>query len=103
MYAAPYAVFYRSTSSPPYYATEGTAAACHVALNVPGDPNPPIVTPVMYTGLGWTEIPLVRLRTFYSCAVVPTEAKWAVYNVFVYDDGAFYWLYPNWDKYVELR
>jgi hypothetical protein len=60
-------------------------------------------------GYGWLNVQAPHTYLVFSGAVVPSDAKYAVYNSYVYytSDVSYYnaheWLYPDWDRYVVLR
>lgn len=60
-------------------------------------------------GYGWLNVQASHTYLVFSGAVVPSDAKYAVYNSYVYytSNVSYYnahgWLYPDWDRYVVLR
>jgi hypothetical protein len=97
-WVAPYAIFYAPTVAPPYYSKGGTitgfyyvdGGAAHTALR--------------HAGLGWVHLSQGKTVSVYSQACVPSNAKWSVYNVYMYYNKGFRgWLYPKWDQNAQLR
>ena len=59
---------------------------------------------IPYKNHNWLLVPAGRSITVYSQAVVPSDAKWALYNDNTYYNAGFHgWLYPGWDKHLLLR
>lgn len=60
-------------------------------------------------GYGWFNVEAPHTYLVFSEPVVPSDAKYAVYNSYAYytSDVSYYnthgWLYPDWDRYVVLR
>ncbi len=60
-------------------------------------------------GYEWLNVQAPHTYLIFSGPVVPSDAKYAVYNSYVYytSDVSYYnahgWLYPDWDRYVVLR
>ena len=96
---APFAIFYKQTAAPGY-ARDGDAVARYVYDDTAGN-----WTAVHhYSGYDWFNALAGHTYHVYSDPVVPEGAKWTVYNVQLYYEGAFHgWLYPDWDKYATLR
>jgi hypothetical protein len=95
-WVAPSAKLYLQTETPPGYALDGTATGHYV--------NNATTFTIPYAGLGWVHILPGQTYRIYSQAVVPSDAKWALYNADTFYNGDFHGLlYPNWDKYVTLR
>jgi len=99
-WVAPYAIFYEQTATAPGYARVGDAVARYVYDDTAGN-----WTAVHhYNGYEWFNALAGHTYHVYSDPTVPEGAKWAVYNVQLYYDGAFHgWSYPDWDKYATLR
>ena len=56
-----------------------------------------------YGGYGWVDVLPNTAITVYSEAIVPVNVKWVSYNAQLYNNGISYgWLYPSWDKYVNV-
>ena len=95
-WVAPYANFYKPTAASGY-AKIGNAT---VFQAWDGHTSVPVFP---YKTLNWLLVPAGRSITAYSRTVVPSDAKWALFNVNTYYNGGFQgWLYPSWDKYVTL-
>jgi len=99
-WVAPYAIFYEQTATAPGHARDGDAVARYVYDDTTGN-----WTAVHhYNGYDWFNALAGHAYHVYSDPVVPEGAKWTVYNVQLYYEGAFHgWLYPDWDKYATLR
>ena len=99
-WVAPYAIFYKQTATAPGHARDGDAVARYVYDDTAGN-----WTAVhYYNGYEWFNALAGHTYHVYSDPTVPEGAKWTVYNVQLYYDGAFHgWLYPDWDKYATLR
>jgi hypothetical protein len=60
-------------------------------------------------GYGWLNVEAPHQYLVFSGPVVPSDAKYAVYNSYVYytSNVSYYnthgWLYPDWGRYVMLR
>lgn len=94
-WVAPYAVFYQHTSMPPGY-VKGDSAIGYYR-------NDTSYNATHYAGYGWVDVPPNTAITVYSEAVVPADVKWIAYNAQLYTNGIFYgWLYPSWDKYIDV-
>ncbi len=92
---APFASFYTQTPTPPYYANDGIAVGFY-EMNAAGVQMIP-----QNEGYGWVNVPANTSMMVYSEAVVPPEAKWALYNAQLCNNGTSQsWLYPSWDKYA---
>jgi parallel beta-helix repeat protein len=95
---APVAMLYSQTNTAPGYASEGNVTGLYVS------DGSTVTKTVAYQGYGWAKVPARKTITVYSAGVVPPDAKWAVYNMAVYDNkGGIYWHFPNWDKHAVLR
>jgi nitrous oxidase accessory protein len=93
---APVALIYNKTNATP--ALEVNATGLYVFDGAT------VTKTVAYQGYGWAKVPAHKTITIYSAEVVPLDAKWAAYNMAVYDNkGGIYWHFPNWDKYAILR
>jgi hypothetical protein len=97
---APYAIFYKQTAAAPGHARDGDAVARYAHDDTTGN----WTTAYHSGGYDWFNTLAGHTYRFYSGPVVPTDAKWAVYNAQLYYDGTFHgWLLTNWDKYATLR
>ncbi len=95
---APIAWIYNQTNTTPGYELEVNATGFYVFDGAT------VTKTVSYQGYGWAKVPAHKTVTIYSAEIVPLDAKWAVYNMAVYDNkGGIYWQIPNWDKYAILR
>jgi peptidoglycan/xylan/chitin deacetylase (PgdA/CDA1 family) len=92
---APYAVFYLHIAKPPGY-IKGSSAIGYYRNDTGGNV-------IQYGGYGWVNVLPNTSITVYSEAVVPVNVKWVSYNALLYNKGISYsWLYPSWDKYVDV-
>jgi hypothetical protein len=94
-WVAPYAKFYLQAATPPYYEHDGDATGYYV--------NDGAHFTYQYGGLGWVHVSPGDVVKVYSQAVVPPDARWAVYNAYTYYTYYNGWFYPNWDVYATLR
>jgi C1A family cysteine protease len=95
---APDAMFYKPSAAAPGYAKDGSATGFYVW------DGRAFTHVTSYGGLNWLRVPAGGSVIVYSQAVVPTDARWALYNANAYYNGSFQgWLYPRWDKYMMLR
>ena len=98
-WVAPYATLYTPASKPPYYSKGGSAITGFRYLD-----GGTIHNTVKHAGLGWVHLGAGKTVSVYSQGRVPTNAKWSVYNVYVYHTkDSRGWLYPRWDQYAQLR
>ncbi len=95
---APIAMLYKPANTTSGYEAVGNVTGSYVS---DGTTTTNIIP---YQGYGWAKVPANGVITVYSAAVVPPDAKWAAYNIAVYDNnGGIYWYFPNWDKHSVLR
>jgi phospholipase C len=80
---APHAALYKQSSTPPYYAVDGTAIAIY-AWDIT---NVSFVPVHSYGGLGWLRLQSGHTYRVFSGPVTPPDAKWVVYNAQMYYDG----------------
>lgn len=93
VWVAPVASFYTQPPSPLYSANDNLTVGSYES-NETGVQ----VTP-QYAGYGWVHVSSNASVIVYSEAVVPSEAKWILYNAGLYYNGAFHgWLYSSWEK-----
>jgi hypothetical protein len=95
IWVAPYAKFYKQNTALGYAA--GAVTIGYYTYN--GDA---VATTLKYNGLGWVKVPAGKSITVFSPGVVPLDAKWAVYNAYVYDSAFNGWLY-NDTAYSTMR
>ncbi len=95
-WVAPSAKLYLQTATPPGYAPDGTITGYYV--------NNATTFTTRHGDLGWVHILPGQTYRIYSQAVVPSNAKWALYNANTFYNGNFHGLlYPSWNQYVTLR
>ena len=95
-WVAPSAKLYLQTATPPGYAPDGTITGYYV--------NNATTFTTPHGDLGWVHILPGQTYRIYSQAVVPSNAKWALYNAYTFYNGNFHGLlYPSWNQYVTLR
>jgi parallel beta-helix repeat protein len=95
---APIAMLYRLANTTSGYEAVGNVTGLYVSDGTT------VTNVIPYQGYGWAKVPANGVITIYSAGVVPLDAKWAAYNIAVYDNnGGIYWYFPNWDKHSVLR
>ena len=95
VWVAPYAIFYQRAA--PSSAEIKGDEAVGFYRNDTGD------NLVQYGGYGWANILPNTSITIYSEAVVPIDVSRVAYNAWIYHNGTLHsWLYPGWDKYVDV-
>ncbi len=95
---APIAMLYKPANTTSGYESLGNVTGSYISDGT----TVTNITP--YQGYGWAKVPANGVITVYSAAAVPLDAKWAAYNIAVYDNnGGIYWYFPNWDKHSVLR
>jgi hypothetical protein len=97
-WVAPYAMLYAPTTAPPYYSKGGNVTGFYY-VDGGAVRNAP-----RHAGLGWVHLAPGKTVSVYSQACIPPNAKWSVYNVYMYYNKGFRgWLYPKWDQNAQLR
>ena len=95
---APIAMLYKPANTTSGYEAVGNVTGSYVSDGTS------VTNVIPYQGYGWAKVPANGVITVYSATVVPLDAKWAAYNIAVYDNnGGIYWFFPNWDKHSVLR
>ena len=93
-WVAPYAVFYLHIAEPPGHVKSSSAIGYYR--------NDTSGNVIQYGGYGWVNVLPNTSITVYSEAVVPVNVKWVSYNAQLFHNGTYSWLYPSWDRYVEV-
>ncbi len=97
-WVAPYATLYTPTAKSPYYSKGGTVTGFYC---VDGGT---VHNTLRYGGLGWVHLAPGMTTYVFSQACIPSNAKWSVYNVYMYYNKGFRgWMYPKWDQNAQLR
>ena len=84
VWVAPYATFYMPIGTAPFYAKIIFTGSMYFEDRLVGILSDRGST-VAYEGYGWVRIPAGESARIYSQGVVPLYAKWALYNVLVYE------------------
>jgi subtilisin family serine protease len=99
-FVAPQALFYKQTAVAPGYAKIGNATALSAYDSTTGSST----TVSFYAGYGWFYAQAGHTYRVFSGPIVPSDAKWAVYNAQLYYNGTSQgWLYTSGGHYSILR
>jgi hypothetical protein len=85
VFAAPNTLFYKPIATAPGYAKLGGATVSYARDSTTNN----WTTVYQYAGNGWFNALAGHSYQVYSGPVVPSDAKWAVYNALLYYNGAF--------------
>jgi subtilisin family serine protease len=99
-WVAPNAILYKPTAIAPYYAQLGDALTFYAYDSTIDS----MMNVYPYGENGWFNVQPGHTYRVFSGPVVPSDAKWAVYNAQLYYAGAFHgWLYTSGVHYSTLR
>jgi thiol-disulfide isomerase/thioredoxin len=96
---APFANLYAVTSTPPGYSDKGKISAQYVYDITTKNIN----STTMSYGCGWAEVKQGHTYCFISGPVVPSDAKWALYNAQAWFDGKYHDSLYSSLQYTALR
>ncbi len=97
---APTATLYKPTATAPYYAQLGDAVTVYAYDSTIDS----VMKVYPYAGRGWLNMQPGHVYRAFSGPIVPSDAKWAVYNAQLYYAGAFRGrLFTSGVHYATLR
>jgi len=99
-WVAPVAQLYAATTTPPGYASVGSAVVLYAFDTTTNN----LTTVYPFGGGGWFNALSAHSYRVFSGPVVPANATWAVYNAYQFYNGGFQgWLYTSGLHYSTLR